>query len=244
MAAGGVGYFLMAPSEPVVEAYAPSVAPPLAPPSSMPFSPSSSVTLRINVEPAGAQVLVDGSVVGTSPLVVQRPRSETPLRIEARMPGYHSAQQTIVPQNDTVLALTLARDDSLRGGGSPSAPVAQTTDAPTANSGANASAANPEVRGSLPPEVIQRVIRRHLSTLRGCYERQLIQNPSLSGRVSIRFVIGADGRVASASVSSSSANNPTMENCLVQATQQMRFPPPEGGGVVIVTYPFVFASAE
>lgn len=235
MVAGGMGYFWTAGSEPVVEPY----SEPTAPPSSMPFAASNTVTLRVNVEPAGAQILIDNSLVGTSPLVVERPISANPLRIEARMPGYHAAQQTVVPQNDSVISLVLARDQSDEPTRAEQAP------SPSSPGGdATTIAGSPQVRGSLSPEVIRRVIGRHINTIRYCYEQQLARAPNLSGRISMRLVISSDGTVTSSSVASSTVNNPEMESCVARSVRRIRFPPPEGGGVVIVTYPFNFRSAE
>ena len=36
--------------------------------------------------------------------------------------------------------------------------------------------------------------------------------------------------------------NPAAENCIAQAVRRWTFPQPKGGGIVIVSYPFVFGS--
>jgi TonB family protein len=100
-----------------------------------------------------------------------------------------------------------------------------------------------EVRGSLPSEVIRRVIRRHINEVRHCYEQRLAQNPSLAGRVGVRFVIGPTGRVISAEVESSTMNDGETEACIAAAVRRWTFPAPDGGGIVAVSYPFVFTSS-
>lgn len=100
------------------------------------------------------------------------------------------------------------------------------------------------VRGSLSKEVIRRYIRRHINQIRYCYEQQLAVRPDLSGRVSVRFVISPSGAVSTSSVAGSTLGNPAAEACVARAVQRIAFPQPEGGGVVIVTYPFMFQSAE
>ena len=67
------------------------------------------VTIRINAQPEGAQVFVDGAPVGTVPLVLQRNQSEVPLTVEVRHPGYQPATQQVVPRFDQSLVLALAR---------------------------------------------------------------------------------------------------------------------------------------
>jgi len=95
------------------------------------------------------------------------------------------------------------------------------------------------VRGSLDKDVIRRIVRRHLPVMRVCYEKELAKDAQLQAKVAPRFVIGADGRVATVSISHGSGNT-ALDACLERAIQRMVFPRPKGGGVVVVTYPFVF----
>jgi hypothetical protein len=44
-------------------------------------------------------------------------------------------------------------------------------------------------------------------------------------------------------VAESTLGDRTAEDCVARAVQRVAFPEPEGGGVVIVTYPFVFNPA-
>lgn len=99
------------------------------------------------------------------------------------------------------------------------------------------------VKGSLSRDVIRRYIRRNLNQIRYCYEQELAQRPDLAGRVQVRFVISTSGAVASSSVAGSTIGNPRVEQCVARAVGRIGFPAPDGG-VVIVTYPFMFTSAE
>lgn len=96
------------------------------------------------------------------------------------------------------------------------------------------------VRGSLSRDVIRRYIRRHLNQIRYCYEQQLAREPDLAGRVAVRFIIGPDGRVTVAAVANSTLASPAAEQCIAHAVQRISFPAIDGGGVVVVTYPFSF----
>lgn len=98
-----------------------------------------------------------------------------------------------------------------------------------------------DARGALSREEIQRTFRRNMASIRYCYDRQLTTNPGLEGRISVRLVIALDGTVSSASIASSTLGNSTVEECVRRAVTRVRFPQPRGG-VVIVTYPFTFAS--
>jgi TonB family protein len=100
-----------------------------------------------------------------------------------------------------------------------------------------------EVRGSLSKEVIRRVVRRHINEVKFCYEQQLNARPDLQGRVTTKFVISPTGSVQSAMVGSSSLRNEAVESCIVRAVRRWTFPAPDGGGVVVVNYPFLLDAA-
>ncbi len=96
-----------------------------------------------------------------------------------------------------------------------------------------------DVRGSLSKEVIRRVIRRHINEVKFCYEQELNARPDLEGRVTVRFIISPTGAVQTAMVQASTLSNQRVEGCITQAVQRWTFPAPDGGGIVIVNYPFM-----
>jgi hypothetical protein len=100
---------------------------------------------------------------------------------------------------------------------------------------------DPIVIGALGKAEIDAVIKRHLSSIRYCYERQLSRAPDLAGKVSIKFVISKSGAVSRAVIDSSTVNDDALESCLQSRFLHMEFPEPKGGGIVIVNYPFLFA---
>ena len=104
------------------------------------------------------------------------------------------------------------------------------------------STGDPIILGALDKSVIDRVIKQHLAQIRYCYQKELNKNPSLYGKIVIKFVIAKDGSVSSAKTNTTSMNNPIVENCICQRFMRFKFPQPKGGGIVIVTYPFVFKS--
>jgi TonB family protein len=82
-----------------------------------------------------------------------------------------------------------------------------------------------------------------MAQVRHCYERRLAVNPTLAGQVSLRFVIGADGRVTAVTVAKDGLGDAEVASCLVARAKMWVFPQPAGGGIVTVTYPFRFAPA-
>lgn len=98
------------------------------------------------------------------------------------------------------------------------------------------------VVGSLGKDEIARVIRRNLPRFKYCYEKQLNANPNLSGKIAVLFTIAPTGKVAKASVRESDMGSKAVEGCVTDVMKRLVFPKPKGGGVVVVTYPFVFQS--
>lgn len=93
--------------------------------------------------------------------------------------------------------------------------------------------------GGLDRNAIAAVIARHLSEVRFCYESALQQKPNLNGRVSMKFIINPRGDVATAQVGSSSLAHPQVEGCIREKLKSWKFPQPQGGVNVKVSYPFV-----
>lgn len=101
-----------------------------------------------------------------------------------------------------------------------------------------------EVAGGLDREVIARVIQSKLGEIRYCYERQLSANPNLYGKVKVKFSIGAAGTVETQSIAQSSLESSMVEGCILRRISGWKFPQPEGGTKVLVSYPFLFKSNQ
>jgi TonB family protein len=95
------------------------------------------------------------------------------------------------------------------------------------------------VVGALDKDIIRRVVQRHMNRFRYCYERQLVTNPNLQGKVLVRFVISTTGAVSSAQDAGSTLPDEAVKACVLRTYQSMQFPAPSGG-IVVVTYPIVF----
>jgi hypothetical protein len=95
------------------------------------------------------------------------------------------------------------------------------------------------VGGSLPPELIQRVVRQNFGRFRQCYESALRTNPNLTGRVTARFVIDRDGSVSTSGNGGSDLPDSGAVQCVISAFYGLSFPAPRDG-VVRVSYPILF----
>ncbi len=99
---------------------------------------------------------------------------------------------------------------------------------------------DPVILGALDKSLIDDVIRSNLNQFRYCYQRELNDHPELSGKIVVKFVIAKDGSVASAAIKSSTMNDAEVEGCITGRFMRLQFPEPKGGGIVIVSYPFLF----
>jgi hypothetical protein len=98
------------------------------------------------------------------------------------------------------------------------------------------------VIGTLDKEIVRRVVRRHLNEVRFCYEKELVHDDQLFGRVVAQFTIAANGAVLAAGVQSSTVHSAAVESCITGAVRRWSFPAPEHG-IVQVAYPFVLNRA-
>jgi hypothetical protein len=98
--------------------------------------------------------------------------------------------------------------------------------------------------GSLPKELVQRVVRQNFGRFRLCYEAGLRGNPALTGRVAVAFVIDRSGNVAVASADGSTdMADANVVSCVVRGFQNLSFPAPKDGTVQVI-YPLLLAPGE
>lgn len=107
----------------------------------------------------------------------------------------------------------------------------------------DAGGADAIVLGNIEKALIEKVIRDNLTQIRYCYSRELTKNPTLAGKIVVRFTIAGDGSVSQATTKESTMGNQLVEDCINGRMMQLRFPEPKGGGKAIVTYPFLFKAA-
>ncbi|RMG16509.1 MAG: hypothetical protein D6729_10790 [Deltaproteobacteria bacterium] len=110
----------------------------------------------------------------------------------------------------------------------------------------------PRIRGSIrsgrtmvesstvDAQSISRYIKVRMRSITSCYEAELKRNPSLQGKLSIRIVIGTNGRVADISIEEDTLGSPAVVRCVRNRIRPWRFPvkPDEE---TAVTVPFIFA---
>lgn len=100
------------------------------------------------------------------------------------------------------------------------------------------------VMGAIDRSVVDAYIKRNLTKIRHCYEKELAKNPNLFGRITITFIISGNGSVSTSKVNRTTMNSEPVENCVASAIKQIKFPPLKGGGIATINYPFVFKNSE
>lgn len=101
-----------------------------------------------------------------------------------------------------------------------------------------------EITGGLDREVIAQYIKSKLGQILYCYERQLSANPDLFGKVAVKFTIASTGQVEQQLIGDTTLKNATVEGCILNRVAAWKFPQPQGGTRVLVTYPFLFKSTN
>jgi Ca-activated chloride channel family protein len=85
---------------------------------------------------------------------------------------------------------------------------------------------------------VDREIKRQLNRIRHCYEKQLVLDPELTGKLAARFSIDAHGKVTS--VETSGLENEALAQCVAGVIRTIQFP--ESDAEAEVSYPFVFVN--
>jgi TonB family protein len=116
----------------------------------------------------------------------------------------------------------------------------------------NLTSAPPEIKGDAEAagsdfrsmSAINKVVSAEESRLRKVYESMLKRDPGLSGKLVIKFNIQPDGSVSDVTITKTTTNNPSFDERIVSYIKRFKFPAIREGGIVEVTYPFVFTSAS
>lgn len=101
----------------------------------------------------------------------------------------------------------------------------------------------PEVESAeVDREAIARYVKARLKAIQGCYEKELKRNPSLRGKVSVRFTITPSGRPGEIEIEENTVGSDAVASCISSRIRAWVFPFTPAQDVPVV-YPFVFAPA-
>lgn len=99
----------------------------------------------------------------------------------------------------------------------------------------------PRITGPLPPDVIQRVVRRAYGQIRACYQAEMAHNSQLRVGVVLRFVIDLQGKVTRPqTLGVNSSPDVKSDSCVHEVLSALVFPKPAGDSVT-VEFPLIAA---
>ena len=104
---------------------------------------------------------------------------------------------------------------------------------------------------SFGKESIDAQIKMRMESFHSCYTQALHKNPSLRGRLMIRFEIAQDGSVVDAMATEDTAGSEPLRDCVVKQCMKLIFPVGMKSDIVrdtenqqernvVVSYPFLF----
>ncbi len=101
----------------------------------------------------------------------------------------------------------------------------------------------PSLSGNLTKRQIEKVVKRNISQMRYCYEKELLRKPKLKGVITVSWTISPQGRVISVKILGATLNDNSVHSCMRKTIKRWKFPEPRGGGYAKVKYPFSFRSS-
>ena len=99
-----------------------------------------------------------------------------------------------------------------------------------------------EVYGDVDKKMVKAVIRRRMSGLKACFERELRSKPGLSGRMSISIEVAVIGRVTRVVVEQDSVGDSRVRSCVKAKIKSWRFPVEDAEEPAEVSFSVVFES--
>ncbi len=92
-------------------------------------------------------------------------------------------------------------------------------------------------------DIINSVVASHKASIRMSYEKYLKRDPSLSGKITVRFTITASGSVSMVKVIENTTGSTELESEIIRKIKMWQFESIPDGDVT-VSYPFVFMAAN
>jgi TonB family protein len=96
--------------------------------------------------------------------------------------------------------------------------------------------------GYLDERAVDRILAANRKPMSRCFERAGDARQYLSGHITLKFLVAADGTVTDVHVVQNNLGNYAVERCLVATGKQIRMPRPEGNQATDFQYPIEFRS--
>jgi hypothetical protein len=86
---------------------------------------------------------------------------------------------------------------------------------------------------------VRRVINAHVGSVRACYEAEVSRTPSLTGKITVAWVVEPSGEVSSVTLAGTTLNNTPVEACVLREVHAWHFPV-SAASTHVTGYPFHF----
>ncbi|HSW59567.1 MAG TPA: AgmX/PglI C-terminal domain-containing protein [bacterium] len=100
-----------------------------------------------------------------------------------------------------------------------------------------------EVDGQIDSASMNKILRGSGAAIKRCYDKALLVNPTLKGKVALSIMINTQGRVEAADVVEDTIGDKSVSSCIQGVISRLRFPKPDGGPVSFV-FPVTFAPSN
>ncbi len=96
-----------------------------------------------------------------------------------------------------------------------------------------------KVLGAIDPSLIAKILKEYIPQFRFCYQREIIDNPSVEGIFYLQFKINSKGLGYDTKTQGKNFSKQGIK-CLSRVISLIQFPRPKGGGIVDVSQPLNF----
>jgi TonB family protein len=124
----------------------------------------------------------------------------------------------------------------------PNDAASQPTSAP-AGATAPAEPETKELTGRIDQNQVRDILLKNGELFNDCYTIGAGKGEQFVGTVTVRATVGPKGNVTEAKVVKSTAKNPKVDACVIEAFKKIKFPPPKDSAASIVTFPMEFKGA-
>ena len=100
---------------------------------------------------------------------------------------------------------------------------------------------NIKIEGALEPAPAEDLFHANKPFLNQCYQDVLPQNPTLAGKVKLKFTINPDGTISKSKISETDLKNSDFEKCISKRIKAIQFPKSNDGEKVQLTLDLTFA---
>jgi hypothetical protein len=97
-----------------------------------------------------------------------------------------------------------------------------------------------EERPLLPAEKVKAIVAAKKPAIGVCFEASAAKADGRGGLLELRWRVEADGSVSRTQIARDDLEDEALASCVIEVVKTMRFPRPETGGLVHVSYPFAF----